>query len=688
LFFSGSGIGTNVPNHLDLKIAIRKRFLEIEDEHQQDPKGIRMQLATSLIRSLGTLVIVVAALNSGCAPSSRVGGASSAETLSEKSALLVAETTANPYWKKRWWLEKTARLLRGGQGLSATDDVESLMKLSEEEIVRTLMKDDRFSETILDFNSYFLGFKMDKIRESGRLNPRLINFSSAVASALEISRNGDFYRLFDFTGPVYIAPLNPVTRFNEQDKDLNDAQVREKHAREIQTELDAALKFAQLPGVTTKAACEKLALVSRSLNSLFNDGYPFQLVFTGIYLNPDWIGKLQNLCREPTPITPLAFITGLKDIFQRNVEFFKEMTRFESANGYTVKKLSEARQIDLKRLQLPERLPAINFEQAQALGNSSTNLNRKRSAYVLKHFFCDDLTPLGFESPEKHTGGTHGSDTACYACHYKLDPMAGFFKNFGLFFSDFSREKLMIFDDGATQDREQYQNNWRASGDDGRKWNIGYVRSSGARANNSYGENLDDLSRIIREAPEVKKCLVRRMFEYFVAKNQTIDAGYLQYLTDGLIKDSSTNSVKAIMNTVTRLMLSNAYHEHDMDPKQCYDFAPGDDRTRNRVPCRVAYLITNNCVKCHDNADDELHGNLDLSRWVDTGNGVMGFPHLDKRGNQRPARETLNLILERLATTDPKRRMPLQMTISSQDRQELFIWAQETYQSLPGGDSK
>ncbi len=662
---------------------------------------------TSLFAILAA--IVACTISTGCAPQDRPESKPSttppkipaatptvalarspieSETLSEQSFRLFAETTSSPYWKKRWWLEKTVRLLRGGQGLSPADDVEQLMKLSEEQIVKVLLEDERFAETILDFNSYFLGFKPNEIRVGDRLNPALLNLSAAVASAVEVPRNGDFYRLFDFIGPVYIAPLGRAFRQNDQDTNLSDAELRAKHALEVQTALRESLEFAQRPGVTTKSACDKLFKVNRPFNQILNDGYPFQFVLSGIFFNSEWAGLLDRLCREPTPITPHALINGVKDVIRRNDEFFKEMTRFEPVHGYNVKKLSEVRQIDLKRLGLPERLPTINIEQAFALGNSSTNLNRKRSAYVLKHFFCDDLTPLGFESPEKHTGGTHGSDTACYACHYKLDPMAGFFKNFGIFFVDFSRYANLVFDDAATQGRESYLKNWRAADGEERKWNIGYIRSSGARANNSYGENLDDLSRIIREAPEAKKCLARRMFEYFVAKNQTIDAGYLQYLTDGLIKDSAKSSVSAVKNTVTRLMLSNAYHEHDMDPKQCYDYAPGDDRSKNKVPCRVAYLLNKNCVQCHDNADDDLHGNLDLSNWVDTGDGVMGFPHRDKQGRQRAPRESLTAILERLSTTDHKRRMPLQKTLSSQDRQELFIWAQETLQTLPGGGLK
>jgi len=43
---------------------------------------------------------------------------------------------------------------------------------------------------------------------------------------------------------------------------------------------------------------------------------------------------------------------------------------------------------------------------------------------MLKHFFCDDLTPVGFDDPQQHVAGAHGSDTPCYGCHFKRDPMS------------------------------------------------------------------------------------------------------------------------------------------------------------------------------------------------------------------------------------------------------------------------
>ena len=39
--------------------------------------------------------------------------------------------SAGNVWQKRWWIEKTARLLRGGDGLGPRDDVNALLQLSQ-----------------------------------------------------------------------------------------------------------------------------------------------------------------------------------------------------------------------------------------------------------------------------------------------------------------------------------------------------------------------------------------------------------------------------------------------------------------------------------------------------------------------------------------------------------------------------
>src|SRR5262245_1421119 len=85
-------------------------------------------------------------------------------------------------WQKRWWIEKTARILRGGYGLGPADDINALLALPEEEIARRFMNDIRFGDTILDFNMYFLGFKTDDLKDDDFYKRAAFDFSNSVAA--------------------------------------------------------------------------------------------------------------------------------------------------------------------------------------------------------------------------------------------------------------------------------------------------------------------------------------------------------------------------------------------------------------------------------------------------------------------------------------------------------------------------
>ena len=127
--------------------------------------------------------------------------------------------------------------------------------------------------------------------------------------------------------------------------------------------------------------------------------------------------------------------------------------------------------------------------------NSSTNRNRKRAAWALKRFFCDDLTPINVEAASSHVGGQHGSDPACYSCHYKLDPMAGYFRELGFSGVSFASSPQMFFDDGANASRVDYGKPWKAAPETGREWNVGYIRSTTDDKLNTFGSNFTDLER-------------------------------------------------------------------------------------------------------------------------------------------------------------------------------------------------
>jgi hypothetical protein len=119
----------------------------------------------------------------------------------------VPPTTDEAVWQKRWWIEKTARILRGGYGLGPSDDINALLALPEEEIARRFMKDVRFGDTILDFNMYFLGFKIDDLKDDGVYRRAAFDFSNAVAAAQALQTGGDYLKLFDLEGPFFMPPL-------------------------------------------------------------------------------------------------------------------------------------------------------------------------------------------------------------------------------------------------------------------------------------------------------------------------------------------------------------------------------------------------------------------------------------------------------------------------------------------------
>jgi hypothetical protein len=328
--------------------------------------------------------------------------------------------------------------------------------------------------------------------------------------------------------------------------------------------------------------------------------------------------------------------------------------------------------VDLRRLDMEDvsrRLEVDSFW--KELENSSTNYNRRRAAYMLDRFFCDDLKPINAALPDAHTGDRHASDPGCAACHYKLDPMAGFFKDYGQMGVDFSADGILVFDDGAVMDKAAYQASWAAAPGSEHAWNIGYARSATDESQNTYGENLGDLFQIIESAPEVKACVVRRAFEYFNGDEQLVDPGYLAYLTDLFIKEAQGNSTDALKSLVRRVLTGNTFRRSDPRSDECYDFTPGVDPS-SHPPCDVAFILQKNCATCHSGSSSQ--GGLDLTGWTTDASGRQTFPHRSAGGAQRPAPDTFAAILDRITITDPQRSMPLGRFMAANDREALFLW--------------
>jgi hypothetical protein len=91
----------------------------------------------------------------------------------------------------------------------------------------------------------------------------------------------------------------------------------------------------------------------------------------------------------------------------------------------------------------------------------------------------------------------------------------------------------------------------------------------------------------------------------------------------------------------------------------------------------VAYILQKNCVRCHSSVND-IENSLDLSKWIAGPSGKgQTFPHHDSKSEQLPATDTLQRIASRISATDAKKRMPKNKPMSSQERQELFLWVQK-----------
>jgi mono/diheme cytochrome c family protein len=598
-------------------------------------------------------------------------------SISEKQAFALAKLLNSPTWQKRWWIEKTARLLRGGEILGEGDDIPALMKMSEKKIVETFMSDPRFGDTALDFNMFFLGFKVDQIKSrSGVYKEPAFRYGSAVVSAKELLSDGDYFKLFDFYGPLFLGGYPDLSPDPDDPTDigLTPTELRTKHLRRLHGALQTALDYLAEPGADKKGVCGKLQAYQFNAQDVLAR-FSRDLVDRVISFDQDGVlRKINERCYSDKPVAISEFPPLIEKAIVQNDLIVDEVLKFDPTI-YKPASVTQFQIFDLARIEYQHPWLEIPFEMSRTLPNSSTNLDRKRAAYMLKHFFCDDLTPIGVENPAEHTGSgnPHGTDPSCFACHYKLDPMAGFFRDFGILMFDFGKEKYISFDDNVAVEREKYADNWRAPKGASVPWNIGYVRSTTKPELNSYGESLSDLSNLFRQAPEVRRCLSKRVFQYFVNNDQTIDAGYLNSLTEHFNIDAKKSTSFAMKELIERVVLSHSFAQGNLDPAKCYDYAPGEDPVK-APPCRVAFVFQNNCASCHASKTDK--GNLDLTSWIRLPDGSMTFPHLDDHGNQISARDTLAMISYRLSTTDSEDRMPRKKDMSAQDRQELYLWAQ------------
>lgn len=602
---------------------------------------------------------------------------------------------ADDPWAKQAWMNKAAKaLLYGSAGLSPSE-ANQLMPLSKDEIVEKFMSDPRFYETALDFNLFFLGLKQEKLRYSPDSDYKSEVFSerTAAAAAMELARNGDYFVLFNWKMPYALvgAPGTPNTP-EGQTTFTSDEQKREHWLAKAKESLDAWIAEIESSN-DVNALCARYLKTNDEeddfedyidnyglpdeLRTAFSKGVKNQIMcgVIGGQVSQSASIKQDLLAEAKSYRAGLATIPALFDGLTKKIKSPADLNVIAPATVPTLK---------------DEAFEAFSTQMWVSLSNSSTNYNRKRGAYVLKTFFCDDLTPLNIAAPVQHSENKHASEPACQACHYKLDPMAGFFRDRGIVGINFASLPFHLHDDQLKRegtDLTKYLASWKAPQGSTRTWDVGYVRSSKKESLNSYGESLNDLFKTIRDAPESKTCLTKRLAEYMLGIGQVYDGRWVDYLAKEF-KDAAKptaapgDSSKAFKKVVKSLVLSRTFSTPDPVKGKCYDFAP--DSEPSGLPCEVAYIVEKNCTSCH--SGEGAPKGLDLSSWKTLANGASGFVHIDETSGQQLGRSaSLTRIACGLSPTEqcgPVKLMPFNKEMDAVERATLYKWVQN---ELSGG---
>ncbi|MGE3974169.1 MAG: hypothetical protein AB7F59_06560 [Bdellovibrionales bacterium] len=595
-----------------------------------------------------------------------------------------ASLAANPSeeWKKKEWINKVARLLRNGAALSHKDDLAKLMMFSRQEIIEFFMKDPRFSESILDFNLFFFGYKNESLRlyddrypdVGGRYRDTIFDAPAAITAAREVAKNGNYLKLLDYRHPQYLNTQDRL--FISPDKTKTDQEYRE-YARNSWLGLVDQLAAIAETGIEANRV-ELCKLVYPDPKSVVLGPRYFGMpigVFNMLRNAENSWGSFYLACNFPEIPFALNTLEKIRQLKAMAPEYLKMIDSLHSS-VYNPRLVTELKELDFNIFKVQNESVQLSRNLYVNIPNSSTNFNRKRASFILKRYFCDDLTPINVVQPETHGQGRHSSETSCQSCHYKLDPMAGYFRDLGYGGYSWAYTNEIRFDDMVVIPKGPYLEEWKAPAGSGRTWNVGYIRSTQYPEKNVYGDNVEDLFKTIKDAPETKACIVKRATQYLLGEEQILDAGYLEYLTKAFATEAQTNSSQALKGLWTRLLLSKTFEMADPNSNECYDYAPGD-HPAGKPPCKVAFIFEKNCTQCHG-----VSSSLNLSQWIKLPSGEMNFPHKKQNGQYYSQKESLTSILDRLTQTNADLRMPLNKYMTNADREVLVLWAEKM---LAGG---
>lgn len=586
------------------------------------------------------------------------------------------------FMEKSSWLEKVVAALRAGEGIGPDDDVDAMLAKSDTEIVDDLFADTRFGDTALSFNLYFLGRSVNKLKSK---NPGQDSYTydsgafaspQALASAQAVVNNGDFFELFS-REPALIS--NPLGKPRDTiGVVMSDTEIRKKIKDETAQLFIEVLAAFQPPvagdPLVKDAGCNALSSnlykVSQALEE-FGFSYELANTIAQKWTNP-LIGYDPPGACDKVDISVQEIVTKTQSLRDSVMSMMADM--ISAPTNVSIKGVKDLMVLSYDAPEgagtLSEPLTTMGFW--NNLKNSSTNFNRKRSAYVLRTYFCDDLTPINVEIPASHAGNAHASDPACLACHYKLDPMAGLFRYNGQNGADYKAAASYVFDDFksiADQEYTDFLGNWK---NEQGGWKVGYYVGLNKPHSRWKGDQLSDLWEFFKQSKEVKQCLVRRMAEYFMGPDQVYDAGWLDEISKNLKPGiDSSGQFKAVVKS---LVTSNTFKQADPLAGKCYDYdsASAVGNAEETAPCEIAYLIKKRCAGCHGDASDL---GVDFTTWKKLDDGNYGFVHLNEnRDAQLSKTASLKLILERITSTDSAFKMPQGGAMTELEKQTLYKW--------------
>ncbi|HTL33791.1 MAG TPA: c-type cytochrome domain-containing protein [Kofleriaceae bacterium] len=589
----------------------------------------------------------------------------------------------------RQFIDKASRALHPAAAPLTANEIDAMMDLSNEEVVAKLYAAPETRDAVLALGLDFVGAPIDRLHQNGTWAAAPFVYAPAIASARAFRDGGDpLAPLFTTrTQPVNGVSTGPseelMNLFFGEPLPGTPAQQRatiegyfSDDARQLKQ------RITQLPEPFSQdAMCNLYQMSFTSIGYYYVPrmiGIPESIAMAGTpneLQYPEGF-PLYDACIFQQPITRAeaisqidAYRAGLTQLFTRLEPMFATWqggsdAAFDPIDWSSIGFYPYSGQQTFAR---NTHFYPTFWDSAQ---NSSTNFSRRRGAYVLDRYFCDDLKPVGAALPASHGDGKHASDPGCMSCHFKLDPMAGFFRRHGFAGTEYTKATLqqagnmITFDDGAQANFTTYEQAWRAPAGTGRNLNIGYIRSTSDDSLNSYGDTLADLDTILQTAPEVERCFVQRMFQHFNGVDQAVDPGFL----DDVAADIHSKGPDRMKIALTRIIAGETFRATDRSSATCYDLAPNSS-SKNSPPCEVASILKANCVSCHGGANPQA--GLDLSVWEKDDDGKYGFH------GQVSHTEILTRMLERVTTSDLARQMPQGREMNLHAREQLALWIQQ-----------